>query len=211
MPIKGEMAELLEGQWQIGMFESCIKAPHWCCLGCCCPACLTCKQRFDILEVTGEPYVCCGGTLPCGPLKEPRNKYCVCLEACCCLGCAISSNRYMIQTRFDRENTCCDSCLIWSMCCVSWALCILNLCGADVPDECEDAANCFIASVQGCMLAQQQREVEFVREQGYDGVPQKILNALPELQQEMIAAPKQQAMGGDPQYGAAGAAHSNVR
>mmetsp|Transcript_141860 Transcript_141860/g.441031 ORF Transcript_141860/g.441031 Transcript_141860/m.441031 type:complete len:208 (+) Transcript_141860:93-716(+) len=199
MPIKEEISSQFEGQWQIGLFEAPIKAPGWFCCGCCCSCCLTCRQRLEILDIIGEPYVCCGGLCPCGPLGEPQDRNCIYLETCCCPSLAISANRYLIQTRFDRENTCCDDCLIWTMCICSWALCIAKCVGADVPDEVENAVDCFVAAVQSCMLSQQQVEVQYVKETGYAGPSPKIIGVLPEKQRELVqqaAAPKQQSMGG---------------
>jgi len=187
MPIKQEVVEQLTGKWQIGLFEAPIKAPHWCLAGCCCCCCMVGKQRGDILEVIGEPYVCCGGMFPCGPLSEPQDQNCMWAEAFCCTSCAISANRFLIQTRFDRENTCCDDCILWTVCLASWAVCLVQCVGFDVPQEVENVVDCMVMSVNGCMLAQQQHELEHVRSTGFTGVNPAIKCMLAPNQQHMIS------------------------
>jgi hypothetical protein len=196
MPIKQEVVEQLTGKWQIGLFEAPCKAPHWCLAGCCCCCCMAGKQRGDILEVIGEPYVCCGGMFPCGPLGEPQDQNCMWAEAFCCHSCAISANRFLIQTRFDRENTCCDDCILWTVCLASWAVCILQCVGVDVPQEIENLVDCMIMTVNGCMLAQQQNEIEYVKKTGFGGVNPAIKNMLAPNQQHMISQGKPSIGGG---------------
>jgi len=203
MPIKQEVADALTGHWQIGLFETPVKAPVSFCYGCCCSCCMTCQQRLEILDVIGEPYVCCGGLFPCGPLGEQQDRNCIFLETCCCPGLALSANRFLIQTRFDRENTFCDDCLMWAVCLASWAVCILNLVGCDVPDEIENLVDCARMTVQGCMLGQQQAEIDYIKRNGWSGPSQQIMNQMSPYQQEMMQQAKL-----PPQYqmGAAGGA-----
>mmetsp|Transcript_126979 Transcript_126979/g.308695 ORF Transcript_126979/g.308695 Transcript_126979/m.308695 type:complete len:208 (-) Transcript_126979:129-752(-) len=186
MPIKQEVVDQLNGKWQIGLFETPIKAPISFCYGCCCSCCMTCQQRLEILDVIGEPYVCCGGLCPCGPLGEPQDRNCIFLETCCCPGMALSGNRFLVQTRFDRENTCCDNCILWAVCLASWTVCILQCVGVDVPDEVENIVDLAICTVQGCMLAQQQNELEFVKKNGYGGPSPVIMGVLPPHQQNLM-------------------------
>jgi len=206
MPIKQEVVDQLSGKWQSGLFEAPVKAPLSFCYGCCCSCCMTCQQRLEILDVIGEPYVCCGGLFPCGPLGEPQDQNCIFLETCCCPSLALSGNRFLIQTRFDRENTCCDDCILWSTCLASWAVCILQCAGVDVPDELENLVDCMIVTVNGCMLAQQQVEIQHVKSTGYTGPSPQIMGAMTPYQQQMMKQakpPQQYTMGGAAVVGAA--------
>lgn len=198
MPIKQEVVDQLTGHWQIGLFEAPCKAPMSFCYGCCCICCMASQQRLKILDVIGEPYICCGGLFPCGPLGEPQDRNCVYAEACCCSGLAVSGNRFLIQTRFDRQNTACDDCILWTVCLASWIVCLLQCVGCDVPEEIENCVDCMVMVVDGCMLAQQQTEVDYVVKNGYGGPPQHIIGALSPFQQQVASQgkPAQQTMGG---------------
>jgi hypothetical protein len=150
-------------------------------------------QRLELLEFIGEPYVCCGGIFPCGPLGQPQDKNCVWIEACCCTGCAISGTRFLIQTRFDRMNTACDDCILWAICIAQWVVCILK-CFIDVPDEIENIVDILTCIVNGCMLAQQQTEMDYQKTIGYN-INSNIIGCLPPNQQQLIQQGKpQQAM-----------------
>jgi hypothetical protein len=122
------------------------------------------------------------------------------VEACCCTGLAISGNRYLIQTRFDRMNTACDDCIIWTVCLASWFVCLANcFCEGCVPEEVENCVDCLIMTVDGCMLAQQQHELEYVRSNNlYNGPNQMVMSAMSPNQQNYMAQgkpPQQQGMG----------------
>jgi len=102
-----------------------------------------------------------------------------------------------IQTRFDRQNTACDDCILWTTCIISWAVCIANMV-MDVPDEIENCVDCMIQIVNGCMLAQQQNEVNHIKRVGYAGPSQNVMQVLSPHQQELMCQgkPAQQQMGG---------------
>merc|ERR1712096_411111 len=113
-------------------------------------------------EGQGEPheYVCCLGY--CWPMNRcscPETP-CLCIESCCCTWQAVMANRYAIQDRWTIENDCCDECLICMVVCVSWCRCIMELFGADVPEEVENIIDLLAASVMVCMLSQQQAELD---------------------------------------------------
>lgn len=203
MPIKQEISQNFTGHWKVGLFETPCSSPLNFCFGCCCSCCMAGKQRGEILDVIQEPYICCGGLCPCGPLGQPQDRNCMWLEACCCTGWAISGNRFLIQTRFDRENTACDDCIIWTTCLVSWIVCIANcFCDDLVPDEVENCVDCLIMTVNGCMLAQQQVELEDVKNNNlYNGPSQAIMSVLPPHQAQYMK-PVQQSMGAGMAMGA---------
>eukprot|EP00929_Paragymnodinium_shiwhaense_P062230 TRINITY_DN3106_c0_g1_i1.p1 TRINITY_DN3106_c0_g1~~TRINITY_DN3106_c0_g1_i1.p1 ORF type:complete len:287 (+),score=47.95 TRINITY_DN3106_c0_g1_i1:124-984(+) len=201
MPVKTEIRDNLTGTWQIGLFEAPCKAPVSCCYGCLCTCCMVAQQRGEILDVIGEPYICCGGMFPCCGLGEPQDRSCAWVEACCCTGIALGANRFYIQTRFDRENTACDDCILWTTCLISWIVCILQM-FLDIPQEIEACVDCMIMSVNGCMLAQQQVELDYVKKHGFRMNPQ-VLASMSPFQQQLIhqsGKPAQMQMMGGQAY-----------
>jgi hypothetical protein len=148
------------------------------------------QQRMEILDVTSEPYVCCGGMFPCGPLGEPQDRSCVVAEACCCPGLTVSGNRFLIQTRFDRQNTACDDCLLWATCLAPYLACLCECAGVDVPQEIDNCVDCMHSVVVGCMLAQQKVELDHIKAVGFTGVNPAVMAALPPMQQQMVGQGK---------------------
>lgn len=204
MPIKQEaVAQSCTGKWKVEMFQTPCKNPVQFLYGCLCPCCASYQQRDTLLKITGEPYVCFGGLCACGPLGEPQDKNCLILESCCCPGLAIDGNRFIVQTRFDKENTCCDDCIIWFTCLFSWAVMIAQCVGCDVPEELDLLADCLIMTVNGCMHAQQDIEIREIQKNGYNGPPQALMMALPPHQQKMIQQGKN---GGAQNFGGGGPA-----
>jgi len=186
MPIATKVAQNFTGEWQVGLFEVPCKSPICFCYGCCCPCCMAIQQRWKILDVVQEEYVCCGGLFPCCCFGNTMPRECAVVEACCCTGLAIAGNRFMVQTRFDRMNTCCDDCILWTACIVSWVVCILR-CFLDVPDEIENLVDCMLMTVSGCMLAQQEVEIDYVKTNNlYNGPNLAILGELPPKQFQMV-------------------------
>lgn len=190
MPLKMEVAEQLTGEWAVGLFEAPVKVPLSFCYGCICPCCMAAQQRLKILNIIGESYVCCGGMFPCGPLGQEMDENCAWVEACCCTGCAISGNRFLIQTRLDRQNTPCDDCLLWVTCLAPYVICCLECIDIDVPEGIENAVDCLQMIVAGCMLAQQQKEIDIVEKEGFSGPSAAIVGMLPPHQQQMVAQAK---------------------
>jgi len=190
MPLKQEVVDQLSGEWQVGLCEAPCSAPLSFCYGCLCPCCMAAQQRQQILDVIGEPYVCCGGMFPCCGLDSPQDSSCAWLEACCCTGLAVAANRFLIQTRFDRQNTACDDCILWVTCLAPWAICLCRCAGVDIPDEVENCVDCLQMSVTGCMLAQQKVEIEYVEKTGFMGAPPSVFGMLPPMQQQMISHAK---------------------
>lgn len=116
-------------------------------------------------------------------------------EAFCCPGCAISGNRFIIQTRFDKMNTACDDCLIWTVIIVHFVVCIAQM-FMDVPDEIENCVDLMAMIVDGCMLAQQQVELEHVKSIGWNGPNPAIMSAVGPKQAQLMqqGRPQQQNM-----------------
>ena len=85
-----ELNRAMKNRWQIDMMEAPCKEPRHFCCGFCCVCCAAYQQRDELLKFTGEPYVCCGGMFPCGPLGQPCDRNLLFVEALCCPYCAIS-------------------------------------------------------------------------------------------------------------------------
>mmetsp|Transcript_60837 Transcript_60837/g.144983 ORF Transcript_60837/g.144983 Transcript_60837/m.144983 type:complete len:350 (+) Transcript_60837:70-1119(+) len=197
MPIKQQVSQACTGHWKVGLFEAPGASPVQCLYGCCCPCCAAFQQRNTLLDITGEPYVCCAGLFPCCGIDKPQNdRNCLFLEACCCPGIAIAGNRFMVQTRFDKENTPCDDCILWTTCLCVYGIEIARCCGVDIPEELDCLVDCLVMSVNGCMHAQQHVEIQEIMKNGYSGPPPALMAALPPAQQQMIHAGKVSGGGG---------------
>lgn len=94
-------------QFQIGMMEAPCKNPLWCLYGGICCPCAQFQVRKRALEGHMENYVCCQGYFPgcccfkpgqCGEKDHPS--CCLCLEAFCCLSCAVSSSRMYVMDKY---------------------------------------------------------------------------------------------------------------
>ncbi|CAL1140491.1 unnamed protein product [Cladocopium goreaui] len=80
-----------------------------------------------------------------------------------------SAGRFMVQTRFDKENTACDDCIITGL----------------------------VMSVQGCMHAQQQIEIDEIKKNGWSGMNPMILQSMPPSQQHMFQKARESESSGD--------------
>ncbi|CAD7924242.1 unnamed protein product [Amoebophrya sp. A120] len=212
MPLKQQdLNDAMENDWAIGLTQAPCTEPAQCCLAFwCLPGCPCVSgylQRKELMKVTGEPYVCCGGMFPCGPLKDPQDENCLFCEACCCPHCAVVANRYIVQTRFSIRNGPCDEFILTFMCIVSWTICILETAGYDVPDEIEVIVDLLIDIVYACMHAQQHHQIELIKKTVYKPPSPQVIVMLPPVQQNMIANAKIVAQPGAPvppqQYGQA--------
>jgi len=208
MPLKPELAAYSNREWSVPLFSAPVEAPLSFAFGCFCPCCAIAKQRKDLLDLTGEPYVCCGGIArpcPCVDCGEEQPEVpCLYLEAFCCPQIALNANRFMMHTRFGLQNTECDDWLFQATACIACLAqgaqcirCLRECFQIDLPGDCDDCiannadeltecANCAILSVNGCMFAQQAAEISRIQESGYGGPAREIISALPPKQQAMI-------------------------
>lgn len=102
MPLREPISELVTGQWEHGVL--CTPCAHYkengpqhcychhVCFACFCPAWYAIRQRRHLLPILDEPY-------------QPNIGF-----ACCCTTLYSMENRYLVQTRFDKANTCLDDC-----------------------------------------------------------------------------------------------------
>lgn len=186
---KMELKKDLTGEWEVGLLETPMKHPGICCPVAICFPCgasyFACQQRKKILELTGEPYVCCGDGL-CGFFKAEKNpkdvEHEMLAEACCCLLIAVQTNRFYIQTRFNKKDTECDHRLmcieecLWTFACVLRLLNVIDdMCGLGlIPNEIVHAISCIAdtltCSVFSCMLTQQHVALEEISKQQGGGL-----------------------------------------
>merc|ERR1712118_632545 len=94
-----------------------------------------------------------------------------------------------MQTRFDLQNTCCDDFILWVTCLAHYIVCILK-CFIDVPDELEMLVDLLVNTVNACMLAQQQYELNYQKKQGYQGIKDNLCGVLNPKQATMAQQAK---------------------
>jgi len=187
--VRGDLNELLTNQWQVTMCKAPQEAPANWCYGLCCPCCFAFQQRNQILDLTGEPYVCCGGSCCCVTCPCSSRQPWLCIETCCCTTPAIIANRYMIQTRFNVRNDPCDDNMLMCLGCLNCIACIIEcFAGREVGEAVEHISHIINAMVCGCMLTQQDIELKFLEQQTYQGPPSTVYAALPPKQKQMIDA-----------------------
>jgi len=151
MPYKSEH----KGEWKIGMFYTCCEEPCYFLGACFCPCCTAYSHRQKLIQTVGDgKYYCCAGMYPCCCLKNECPEACLCIESCCFLSCAVIGNRKMIQESQQLRNTCCDECILWTTCLVSWALCILRIVGVHIHESVQNCVDCMYYTVLGCMQTQ---------------------------------------------------------
>lgn len=192
MPLPPDMSSAMGGTWEIEMMNAPCHNPLGFLCGFFCPCCYAHKQREELLDLTQEPYVCCGGICGCGPCAEPcesRQPW-LCLEVTCCSHNAILGNRFMLQTRFDIGNDPCDDKLLQVIACINCLACIVEMFGsAESAEHARDCAECINAAVCSCFLVQQDTQIrrikEILHETAFRGMPAHVLQVLPPKQQQM--------------------------
>eukprot|EP00996_Jenningsia_fusiforme_P003775 NODE_4571_length_791_cov_30.629380_g4230_i0.p1 GENE.NODE_4571_length_791_cov_30.629380_g4230_i0~~NODE_4571_length_791_cov_30.629380_g4230_i0.p1 ORF type:complete len:227 (+),score=45.34 NODE_4571_length_791_cov_30.629380_g4230_i0:72-683(+) len=157
-------AEEFRNTWASTMWQAPCKNPGNFCFSFFCPWCSAWSQRKQLLLGNLDNYVCCAGIF--GSCSEKLTKCfpgsCGLLtEVCCCLGCAVHGNRWMVQARYQLENTCCDIFLMWLGCIFDILACFAAcFIGEDEADLLRFIADLIHHTVMGCMLAQQDLELK---------------------------------------------------
>lgn len=165
-----------------GEFEKGACASSCCTLGCwgmlCFQPCVIAFQRQRILSITGEPYICFGGTWPFCGFDQPTNEFCLVLEVVCCAAKAQAANRFYVQTRFNKKNTGCDNCLRIFHCCPTIECAVARLC-CDIPKEKEYLYKAGYVT-HPCGHCQQEVELDRLRTVPYSAPPVAVIEKLPE-------------------------------
>ena len=128
MPVPEDINRHLTGHFKHSQAGSCCAKPCNCLFFSCCQPCALYAQRKEVMEITKEPYVCCGGTHPCCGWENPAPEWCLALEVCCFPASALAANRFLVQTRFNKKNTGCDSLLRICHICVACEFCCMRCC-----------------------------------------------------------------------------------
>jgi hypothetical protein len=194
-----EITKHLNGRWQVGMIKAACKRPLTCLGSLLFPCCIAYSHRKELLQLTNEPYVCCGGLCGCGPCSRPCNPGCLVVESCCCLQMAIAGNRFMIQTRFDRKNTKCDNFIISvTSVLILIGFCISLIVQGDAGKFCKEVADLLLCIVNSCMQSQHRVELDYLKSSysnSYPGMPSYIVPILPQhMHTYIVIAPTQQEM-----------------
>lgn len=180
MPLTTDVEQHLTGHFNHGPISSVCANPGACCFFYCCTPCSIHAQRKDILAITGEPYVCCGGTWPCCGFDKPRSSSaCLIAEVCCMPGMALAANHFLVQTRFNKRNSSLDNCCKIGNVCVTCDFCILRLC-CNCSKEAENlvkGATC-ICPCAHCQNADAISEFKSGKIE-YRGPPAALINELP--------------------------------
>lgn len=176
MVLAKDLDDVLTGQFNDGACSSvCCKLD--CCLYCLCPALAICYQRKRILNITGEPYICCGGTFPFCGFDKPCNEVCLIGEVLCCSLSASAANRFYVQTRFNKKNTGCDDCLRIFHCCLTIE-CAIARCCCNVAKEKEYLCKAG-AVTHPCGHCQQEQELKSIQRTPYTAPPVAVIGLLP--------------------------------
>lgn len=181
MPLPTEIDKQLNGEFAHGCLSSMCLSPYTFCTFVLCQPCSLYTQRKRILYITGEPYVMCGGTYPCCGFETPAPDMCLVCEVCLCSGMALSGNRFMVQTRFDRKNTGCDNLFSCCQCCVGLEFSCLRLC-CDCSKERENIMKfhtCCVLPCTHCQNTFELKEYELGR-RTYSAPPQAMIREFPD-------------------------------
>ncbi|DAZ93958.1 TPA: hypothetical protein N0F65_001093 [Lagenidium giganteum] len=187
-PIEGDPRNDRQGKFTVDMMSAPKTDPGCCLASCLCPCCAQIYIRRKALNYDMTKYSCCQGYMDgimpciksgqCGEQSCPT--CCLCLESFCCNGCAVSATRMMVMDRYDlrpdeMDNRIirCNNCIqMFSVICDCLAICITEL--RDVAQILDCIAQCTYMSVQGCMTAQV--NVELNRREQYPPVADEVMD-----------------------------------
>jgi hypothetical protein len=181
MPLPNDIERHLTGEFSSGCCGSILgNLGSACCLVFLTP-CAIARQRRQILDITGEPYVCCGGTWPCCGFDQPREgRCCLHLEVFCVPHMALAANRFLVQTRFNKRNSWMDNCCKIANVCVSCEFCFLKMCCGCTNEQKNlvKSATCICAFTH-CQNAGAIKEIKNGRIK-YQGPPAGVVSELPQ-------------------------------
>ena len=164
-------------KWFKPLLLSCCADPGFFTFACCCPFHASYQQRKKLLKNDMTKYECCAGIMAMaavrpdwmspkagddkktpGQLKncvKGREECCLWMEVCCCLGCSVHGNRWMVQHHYGLENTYCDVCLMS----VEYVCGILT-CLTKGEEGLQNFADFMYCPVTGCMLTQNEIQMK---------------------------------------------------
>jgi hypothetical protein len=180
MPLTHQVEQHLTGEFSNDPCGSICANPGECCFFYFCAPCAIHAQRKEILKITGEPYVPCGGVCQCFGFEEPcGSSIWLVAEALCCMHWAMGANHFLVQTRLNKRNSWCDNLCKIANCEVTCAFAVARSC-FDCSDEAENllkGAHCI------CPCAHCQNAIELAEfksgKSAYAGPPQGVVYELP--------------------------------
>ena len=163
--------------WRVSLLCSPCRSPARFCFYCVCPFYGVYAQRVRLLR-GGRQYRCCLGPplelWKCEPSSCPRVP-CLYYEVLCCCICAAQSHRLVLRREAQLEDDCWDSASRLLSCCfplvLTVVLCFVSAADTNpvlvssIPCECDCQTQlpcpCCYYPVYGCMLTQQELEIDF--------------------------------------------------
>jgi len=177
-PIDGDPRAMYGNNWQTGMMEAPCKDPMCFCLGMlpCIMPCVQYKLREKALNGDISNYKCCQGyydnrCFKAGKYGDTGSAFCMCIEACCCTECMVSSSRMLVMDSLDIMPDPCDNRIIrFNNClqllsCVCWIASMIEPSFRDLAAILDLIADIVFMLTVGCMTAQTNHELNFNKRQ----------------------------------------------
>lgn len=180
--------------FQISMGDAPLKHCGWCCIGGlpCTFLCATHHMRYKVLNHVSpgsgwDNYVCCQGYVPacccfspgsCCESDLPRT--CMCVEAFCCAGLAISSTRFVMMDQYHLAADECDNRLIRFNNCIQILSCVCHVAAIfnnnlrSLAQIIDLIADIVFFSTAGCMTAQVDYELKYRESLGGGPAPRPL-------------------------------------
>ena len=170
-PIEGDPRQNYANKFKTDMMGAAAADPVCCILSFCCLPCAQIKLRKDVLNGDMSQYKCCQGYMDnacftAGTKGDQGNEVCLCLEAFCCSGLAVSSSRQLVMDTRNLMPDPCDNRLIRFSNCLQYLSCICDILACfdasfqDIADLVRLAADCVFLSVAACMTTQVHHEIK---------------------------------------------------
>ncbi|KAJ8613227.1 hypothetical protein CTAYLR_004517 [Chrysophaeum taylorii] len=170
-----------DGRFAVSMMDACYYE-YLCCFTAALPVTFPCTQlhmRYAVLNHVSpgsewSNYVCCQGYIPacccfapgeCCEAEYPRT--CMCLEAWCFPGLAVSSTRFLVMDHYSLQPDPCDNRLIRANNCIQLLACVCEIAAhfdqnlRDLSQLIEVLADLVFLTTAGCMTAQVWHEMKF--------------------------------------------------
>lgn len=213
MPLPNRLNSVLTGEFKHGLIGSMCAYPGECCFFTFCAPCAIWQQRKRIMHVAGEPYLCCAGL--CCFRTACCPKCCLYIETLACPCLAHASNRFLVQTRFNKKNSTLENilrpfnCFIDVINCTTSLYCWMaypsSLCpyATDHPDaklcSTETAQLCkATCCIPVCTHCQNVEAISEAEEAVFKGPPRAIVDAIPEhfsrVESNLAKAPAQEPL-----------------
>jgi len=131
-PIDGDARSGYGNTFAIGMIEAPCREPLCFCLSFTCSPCAQYQIRSKALQGDLSQYKCCQGyydnkCFRAGKCGDQGNSACLCIEACFCHSCAISSTRQLVLDTRNLRPDPCDNRIIRFSNCIQMLACVFHI------------------------------------------------------------------------------------